>query len=630
MLSSLRRFAGTWPAKVFFVLLVGSFGLWGVADVVRNFFDGGGDPNSVATIGKQRVDPLELQQAARRTLAHYMQQAHITTPPTPEMRRFAADEALQQLIVQAAVSTEASNLNLSVPDDALRQVIFQDPAFQGLNGQFDHKVFLGIMGQIGDTEARYLAQTRVKLGNVQLLSAARAGGYSPDVANRLILGYEGETRTADLVNLPFAGAAEPPAPTPDQIERQYDDNLNDYKTPEYRRVRVLILSPESIARDIEVSDADAHTYFESHKSSFVKVETRSVQVIVAPTEAAGKALAAAWTAGADWTEMQTKAAAANASAVQLDDQAKDAFPSPALTDPVFAAAADTVTGPVQAEGGWPVFRVIKVQAGGEQSFESVAADVKAKVALDKAGEEIDDRMNQLQDLIAAGTDWDKLPSGLGVTALSGTLDAQGNTPDGTPAPLPDDPALRQAIVSRAFAIAAKDAPTLENGPGNSAYSVMVETVLPPELPPLEKVQAKVKDDWIRDTRRHEQELIATQLLTAVNGGATLTDAAAAAKVAVTHSPPIRRPAYQPNQRPDPLFTTALNHATMAETATGFIVAVPTSITKPDPEKDTAGMDRVRKAGAQSVSNDLESSLMAALRARERVTINQPVYNSIVQ
>ena len=629
MLSSLRRFAATWPAKVFFVLLVGSFGLWGVGDVVRNFF-GGADPNSIATVGGQRVDPSELQQAARRTLAQYMQQANITTPPTQDMRRFAAQQALEQLVVQASLANEANRLHLSVPDDAVRQVIFQDPAFQGLSGRFDHGVFTNIMRSIGETEAHYLALTRTKLANIQLIGAVRAGGISPDVVNRLELGYQGETRTADLVNLPFAGAAEPPAPTEEQVERQYDDNLNDYRTPEYRRVRVLVLSPDSIARDIDVSDADARAYFDSHQSSFVKTESRSVQVIVAPSEAAGKALAAAWATGADWTEMQTKAAAANASAIELDDQTQDGFPSPALAAPVFAAAANAVTGPVQAEGGWPVFRVTKVSAGGEQSFESVAAQVKAKVALDKAADEVDQHANQLQDVIAAGTDWDKLPSGLGATALTGTLDAQGQTPEGTPAPLPDDPALRQAIISRAFTLSPNDAPTLENGPANSYYAIMVESIMPPELPPLDKVRARVKDDWIRDARRHEQEVVATQLMTAVNGGTSLVDAAAADSVPVTHSPPIRRPAYQPNQRPDPLFTTALGHATMTETATGFIVAVPVSINKPDPSKDAAGLDRVRKAGAQSMSDDLEATFIAALRDRDRVSINRPMFDSMTQ
>ncbi len=629
MLSTLRRFAATWPAKVFFVLLVGSFGLWGVADVVRNFF-GGADPNSIATVGGQRIDPSELQQAARRTLAQYMQQANITTPPTAEMRRFAAEEALQQLVVQASLANEATRLHLAVPDEALRQVIFQDPAFQGLGGRFDHAVFTNVMRTVGETEGHYLALTRTKLGNVQVISAVRAGGFSPDVVNRLVFGYEAETRTADLVNLPFAGAVEPPAPTDAQVERQYDDNLNDYRTPEYRRVRLLILSPDSVARDIDVSDADARAYFESHPSAFVKTESRSVQVIVAPSEAAGKALAAAWSGGADWTVMQAKAAAANASAVELDDQTKDAFPSPALADPVFAATADAVTGPVQAEGGWPVFRVIKTVAGGEQSFESVAPQVKAKVALDKAGDEVDDRANQLQDLLAAGTDWDKMPSGLGATALAGTLDAQGNTPDGTPAPLPDNPALRQAIIARVFALGAKEVPTLENGPANSYFAVVVESILPPELPPLDKVQARVKDDWIRDARRHEQDVLATQLMSAVNGGATLADAAAAAKLAVTHTPPIRRAPFEPGQRVDPLFTTAVGRATMSETATGFIVAVPTSVNKPDPTKDAAGLDRVRKAAASSMGNDLEATFLAALRDRDRVSVNTPMLDAMTQ
>ena len=629
MLATLRRFSATWPAKIFFVLLVGSFGLWGVADVVRNFF-GGADPNSIATVGSQRIDPAELQRAARRTLAQHMQQEHITTPPTQAMRRFSAEEALQQLVVQASLASEVSRLGLAVPDDALRQVIFQDPAFQGVGGQFDHNVFLNIMRSVGETEPHYLALTRTKLGNVQVVDALRAGGASSDVANRLVLAYEGETRTADLVSLPFAGAAEPPAPTQEQVERQYDDNTDTYRTPEYRRIRVLILSPESVARDIDVTDAEAQAYFESHKSSFVKTETRSVQIIVAQTEAAAKALATAWIAGTDWTEMQAKAAAANASAIQLDDQAKDAFPSPALAAPVFAAAADIVTGPVQAEGGWPVFRVVKVQAGGEEAFDAVAADVKAKVALDKAGEEIYDRTNQLQDLLAAGTDWDKLPTGLGVAALAGTLDAQGNTPEGTPAPLPDNPALRQAIISQAFTLNPAEAPTLENGPANSSYAIMVENVLPPEIPPLEKVEARVKEDRLRDARRHEQELIATQLITAVNGGASLTDAATAAKVAVTHSPPIRRPPYQPGQRPDPLFTTAPGHATLAETETGFIVAVPVAIDRPDPAKDTAGLDRVRKAGSESMSNDLEATFLGALRDRDRVTINRPMLDGMTQ
>ena len=67
MLAFFRRFLNTWLARVFFVFLVGSFGLWGVADVVRNAILGGGeDGSSVANVGGQKIDVAELQDSSRR------------------------------------------------------------------------------------------------------------------------------------------------------------------------------------------------------------------------------------------------------------------------------------------------------------------------------------------------------------------------------------------------------------------------------------------------------------------------------------------------------------------------------------------------------------------------------------
>ena len=47
MLTALRRLAGTWVAKILFALLVLSFAVWGIEDVVRNF----GRETAVATVG---------------------------------------------------------------------------------------------------------------------------------------------------------------------------------------------------------------------------------------------------------------------------------------------------------------------------------------------------------------------------------------------------------------------------------------------------------------------------------------------------------------------------------------------------------------------------------------------------
>ena len=54
-----------------------------------------------------------------------------------------------------------------------------------------------------------------------------------------------------------------------------------------------------------------------------------------------------------------------------------------------------------------------------------------------------DRANKVDNLLGNGTPLDKLPSGLGLAGVNGTMDAQGNDLQGNPAPIPGPPALRR-------------------------------------------------------------------------------------------------------------------------------------------------------------------------------------------
>ena len=65
MLTALRRLAGTWVAKILFALLVLSFAIWGIEDVVRNFLDDM-NPDSVRSICAQLEPALKDAQAEDR------------------------------------------------------------------------------------------------------------------------------------------------------------------------------------------------------------------------------------------------------------------------------------------------------------------------------------------------------------------------------------------------------------------------------------------------------------------------------------------------------------------------------------------------------------------------------------
>lgn len=635
MLAVFRRMANTWVARVFFFVLVAAFGLWGIGDVARNIGHNGG---GVGTVGGEEISMPELQEAYSRQLQQATR-AMGGGQPSPELRRSVAEQALDRLVTQAAIAQEVRKLGLAVPDAALREAVFAIPAFHGPNGQFDRATFERVLSSNGMTEPRFLELMRADAGQRQLMEAVRVGATSPAILDKQVFDFRQETRTAEMVALPFADAPAPPAPTDAQLHRYYDNNPDAFRSPEYRRIHAIVLSPETIARDMQIPDSDLQAYYDAHKAEFVAPEKRSAEIVVAQDEATAQKLALQWRTGADWATMQKDATAAGATTAELDTAAEAEFPSPELGKAVFAAAPDTIDGPVQTPLGWDVVLVTKVAPGASRSFADAKDAIRAQLAQSRAGDQVYDRANKIEDLLASGTSLQDLPSDLGVAAVAGTLDKNGDTPSGEPAPIPASPAVKAALIAAAFAAKPGDPPQLtevpgQKGAGSAYYAVSVDQVTPAAEKPFDQVQAQVREDWTRDARRHAQNEAAARLLTAVQGGQSLADAASAAGLQAHPAPPVTRSAPPPEGMPpqivEPLFGLKKGQATMAETPEGFVVAQLTAIEEPDPAKDPAGYAQLTQALTHAEADDLEISFALALRQRAKPRVNLQVIDQLAQ
>lgn len=628
MLSLFRRFLNTWAARAFFLVLIASFGLWGIADVVRN----AGQDNALATVGDRKIEAPEFQEAMRTQLAQVSRMLGGKTEPTPAIRQAVAGQVLDRLVVQAAIQNEVSRLGLVVPDEALRAAVFDIPAFRGASGTFDRARFEAVLRSNNLTEPRFLDLMRSDLGQRQLMEAVQVGATPPEVLTAQVFAFQRETRIAHYVELPFAAAAEPPAPTEADLQRAYD-NGDRYSAPEFRRVKAVILSPDTVARDIEVPEADIGAYYEQHKAEYVVPEKRSVEVVVAQEEARAKDIAAAWIAGADWDAVQKAAAAAGASSVSLDDATTTEFPAPELGKAVFAAPVETVTGPIQSALGWQVFRVTKVSAGTERPLAQATDEIRTKLARERAVDQVYARANKLEDALSASGSLDDLPGDLGIAAVTGTLDAQGNTPAGQPAPIPGPPALRQALVTAAFALGKNEPARMTEGPDQSYFAVTVEDITPAARKPFAEVEAQVREDWERDARRKEQERVAAKLLTAAQAGSSLDDAATVAGLRLDRTPPMARAQPTPGvpaEMTEPLFGLKPGAMTMIETPDAFYVMALAEVAAPDLAADPAGAAQIRTALTQAIGQDIELTVAAALRIQAKPLVNRTLLDSMTQ
>jgi len=635
MLAMLRGGLNTWPARLFFAFLVALFVAWGVGSDILRLITGGFSDTSVATVANHRIEMPELQDAYRRQLTQAMRTFGGNAEPTPEIKRAVAEQALSRLITGSALTQAAEAMGLTVPDEVVRLATFAIPAFRGPSGQFDRAVFERTLSNNNLTETRFLALLRVDILNRQILETIHAGAVAPDVLTREVYAFQQEKRVADAVYLPFAAAPAPPAPTEAQLTRWYETHTDLYETPEMRRIKAVLLSPASVAGDIQVTDEDLRGAYEQAKAGYDLPEKRSAEVVLLSDEAKARALAAQWQSGADWAAIQAAATSAGGTPVDLADSTREQIPSPELAEAVFAAPPDAVAPPLQTALGWYVLKVTNVTAGTTKTFEAARDELRARVIADKASDLIYDHANKIEDLLSGGVTLDNLPGDLGLVAVTGTLDAQGITTAGQPAPIPGSDELRTAVIQAAFQMKPGDPPRLTQadpkGGSPDYFAVTVEDIIPPAPKPFAEVADRVRADWTHDAIRHTQEEAAARILTVVKSGATL--AGAAAGLPVQRLAPAGRAtptAGVPFQLVTPLFSLKPGEPTMVETADGFLVAALVEVQTPDPASDPIGYGRVRDALTQAIGDDMENVFTSTVREHAHPRINRPVLNSLTQ
>lgn len=634
MISSFRRYLDTWVVKIFFGFMVAAFVFWGVGDVVRL----SGTETWVAKVGDTTIESAAVQAEYQRAMASITRSLPSGQDASAELRRQVGDDTIQRLVTQAAMAGELRSLRIMAPDAAVAELAREIPAFRGPDGKFSKPVFDMVLRNNGLTEARFLDSLRGDVAQRQLLTAVGAGAAVSEGLVRAVYIGEYQKRSARIAEFPLAAAAEPETPDEAALRRWYDNHPDSYRTPEYRRVKAVVLTPQRMAQDVPVSEQELRDTFERNRAQYVVAARRSAEVISAQSEDAARTLAEQWRTGADWAAVQTAAQGQGATAVAMNDATETAFPDPDLSKAVFAAEPDAVTGPVKAALAWYVLKVTRATPGENPDFAAVAERIRERVVADKAADLMYDRANKVDGLLANGTSLDDMPDDLGLVGISGSLDAQGMTQENELAPIPGATELRNAIVTAAFQAQRGDPPRLTEvqtpSTGGSAYfALVVEDITPAAMKPFDTVREQVAGDWRADQQRRTQEAAAARMLESLKSGQSFEDAVTVAGVAERTTPVMTRgeqPDDVPAELQRALFTMKPGEPTMIETPEAFIVAQLAEVIDPDAATDPSGHAAVRQAVARSVGSDIGAIFTEAVRLRANPTINQKTLDQIVQ
>lgn len=521
MLRGIRKASSNWLGKTIMTIVMGllivAFGIWGIADIFRGF-----GQSTLATVGSTEISIEQFRQIYNDRLQQVSRQFGRSLTPD-QVRAFGLDrQVLQQVVAEAALDEDARRKGLNESDDEVKRQILSDPNFKGTNGQFDPVRFAGLIRQAGFTEQRYVAEQRQQALRRQIAGTVTAGATPSKTLIEALNRFQNEQRSIEYVKLGAAQAGTIDPPSPEVLASYFDQHKVQFRAPEYRKISYVVMSPEEIAKWTTVSDEDAKKAYEQQKDKLSTPEKRQIWQIIFPNVADAQAARTKIDSGASFDDIAKERGLA-ASDVDLGLISKAEIIDPAIANAAFALKTNEISQPIQGKFGVALVRVGNIDPGNQPTYESVAAQLKHDIAVDRARAQVNDLHNKMEDERGGGASVVEAAKKVGLTAVTiDAVDRSGRTPDGKQVGgIPPGVDL----IAQAFASdVGVDNEALQFG-NNGFVWFDVLGITPSRDRTLDEVKSQVEARWRDDQITSRLMAKATDMVTKLGQGGKLADEA---------------------------------------------------------------------------------------------------------
>jgi len=624
----MRKASSNWLGKTIMSVVMGvliiSFGVWGIADIFKGF-----GQSTLAKVGHTEISANDFRQLYTDKLQQIGRQ--FGRPLTMDQARaFGLDrQLLQQTIAEAALDEDARRLGLGQSDAETMRVIFNDPNFKGVGGNFDPQRFQSMIRQFGFSEQRYVAdQRRVSLRR-QIAGTISAGLEPPKVLIEAMTRFQTEQRTIEYVKLDAAQAGAIDPPSPETLAGYFDDHKTQFRAPEYRKLSFVMINPEEVGKWSSVSDEDARKLFEQRRDKLGTPERRELSQIVFPNAEEAAAARGRITSGASFEDL-AKERGLSAADVDLGMMAKSAVIDTAIADAAFSLPSGEVSQPVQGRFGVVLVKVGKIEPGVQPSYEGIAQDLKKEIATERARKAVGELRDKMEDERGGGASVVEASQKLGLAAVTiDAVDRSGRLPNGQ---LVTNIPRGLDVVSQAFGsdVGVDNDPLPFNG-GYVWYDVL--GITPSRERGLDEVKDQVEARWRADQIASRLRTKATEMAQKLDSGGKLADVAANAGLKVETAAAFRRDASPPGVPAAAVaaaFRTTKDGVGQAagDTANEWIVFRVTDISVPPVDVASDDIKKLKETLQRGLTDEQVAQYVTRLETDIGTTINQAVFAQV--
>ena len=442
-------------------------------------------------------------------------------------------QILQQMVDEQAALAEGARLGVEVSDEEVRQRIFATPAFQE-NGQF-----------IGDQRYQQLLRMQrppmipaeFEDGIRRSLTVEKLrtllGGWLSIPDNEIDQEYRRRNDKVKLavVSLTTDSFRTRANATDAEVASYFDAHKPDFKMPEKRKIRYLLIDIDALRTKIVVPPADVERAYNDGIEQYTTAEQVRASHILLKTEGKDDAAVKAKAedvlkqskAGADFSELAKKYSEDEASAKNGGDL--DYFGRgrmvPEFDQAAFAMQPGQTSDLVKTQYGYHIIKLVDKKPATTRTLADVRQQLTDQLAYERAQAQAADLAQTLEQQVRKPADLDKVAKAQGLAVQESGFFAR------------DEPILglgpSPEASTRAFNMKQGEVSGTVRTSRGFAFLTQVGKQ-DPYVPKIEEVKTRVRDEVIKQKAREMSRQKAAEIAAKLRGAPDFEKAAKAAGV----------------------------------------------------------------------------------------------------
>ncbi|HEY2738435.1 MAG TPA: SurA N-terminal domain-containing protein [Thermoanaerobaculia bacterium] len=504
--------------------------------------DAAGGRNMAAKVGNRTVTMADYQRQYQQMEQMYGQ-IYGGGRLTPEMAKQLQLplQALNRAVNEQVLLAEAERLGLHVSDDELRDMILQQPSFVDEQGRFiGEDKYAQRLAAAQYTVASFETEVRNELLRNKLMDALRNGIYIGD--DEIEKSYRDQVEKVKVryVQLPRAQLADV-QPTPAEVSTYFEAHKADLKLPEQREGAYLLVEPDRLRDQVNLTDKEMKDYYDQHQDEFKRpeqVQARHILIKVDDKRPDAQAkqeiekIKQRIAGGADFAKVAGEVSEDPGSKVKGGDLGRFGRGQMVkeFEDAAFNAKAGELVGPVKSPFGYHLIQVLDKQPGSVVSFDEAKNQIRARLSFTRVADLAQQKAKALATRIAK----DKPKTTEALAALAKSEPGVTFTETGNFAAQDPLPGLGRApqLTAAAFALKSKGDITeaLQVPRGWAVF--YLKDIHEPRMPVLTDVEPRVRQALLA---QKQQEAAVQKLKAERASGKTLDQIAAGLNLQVKES-----------------------------------------------------------------------------------------------